>query len=171
MQNEYICQREKPGNFQKVWGSKMRKIFILGLLTTLCFCFSEIEAQSLSTKIERIEIDGKTVKKSYKVFLLSRNEWIEAEKTATGFFIPDELKTNENLSVLFTFGKYKLEFSKVHISNFDTKWIVGVDEKPYSEELISSSQAKTAKRVYYIKFQRGISLDRIMTVIQKGKIK
>lgn len=149
----------------------MRKIFILGFLATLCFCFSEIEAQSLSTKIERIEIDGKVVKKSYKVFLRSSNEWIEAEKTATGFFIPDELKMNENLSVLFTLGKYKLEFSEIHISNFDTKWIVGVDEKPYSEDFISSSQAKTAKRVYYIKFQGSIGLDRTLTVVQKKKIK
>jgi hypothetical protein len=149
----------------------MRKIFILGLLTTLCFCFGEIEAQSLSTKVERIEIDGKIVKKNYKVFLRSGNEWIEAAKNATGFFIPDELKMNENLSVLVTFGKYKLEFAEVHISNFNTKWTVGVDEKPYSEELISSSQAKTAKRIYYIKFQGGVGLDRTMTVVQKKKIR
>jgi hypothetical protein len=62
------------------------------------------------------------------------------------------LKIEEYLTVLITFGKYKLEFARVHSLAFKADWIVGIDKKPFSEEFISPEEAKTAKRVYYIKF-------------------
>ncbi len=146
----------------------MKRTIVLGVLITLC-CFYQAKAQSLSTRIERIEIDGKEIQKSYKVFFLSNNKWIEAERTSTGFIIPSELKNEEYLTVLLAFGKYRLKFAGVHSSNFNTVWVVGVDKKPFSEENVTPEQAKTAKRVYYIKFS-GYGLNtQLIVKVHKNK--
>jgi hypothetical protein len=144
----------------------MKRILVLGLLTFCFFCAAG--AQSLSTKILRLEVDGKEVRKSYKVFFLSAGGRSEAEKTATGFVVPSELTTQEHLAVLITFGKYKLEFSDIHISKFHTDWVVGVDKKPFSEELVRPEEAEKTRRVYYIKFQNGIGLDTELVVKEQG---
>src|SRR3712207_3678843 len=129
----------------------MKGMLVLGLIA---FCFlGGVKAQPLSTKILKIEIDGKEIKKNYKIKFLSNDKWIEAERTYTGFIIPAEVKNQEYPSVLITFGKYKLEFLRIHISKFTEDWIVGVDKKPFSDELISPERAKTVKRIYYIEFK------------------
>ncbi len=143
----------------------MKRIIAVGLLITFCF-FCEAKAQSLSTKIVRIEIDGKEVKKIYKVFFLSNGKWIESERTSTGFSVPSELMTEEYLTVLITFGKYKLKFSEIHISNFNENWVVGVDKKPFSDEFVKPEEAKTTKRAYYIQFE-GIGLVRQLVITEK----
>jgi len=130
----------------------IKKLSILGIFIALLF-FCEAKAQSVSTKIVRVEIDGKSTKKSYKVFFLSNGNWIESEKTATGFVVPSQLKAEEYLTVLITFGKHRLEFSKIHISNFSVDWIVGVDTKPFSEEFVKPEEAKITERAYYIEFE------------------
>lgn len=122
------------------------------LLVFLAMTFSIVQGQSLSTRLEKIEINGKEAKKSYKVFFLSNDKWIESEKTSTGFIIPSELKCEEYLTILITFGKYKLEFSKIPISKFNEDWIVGVDKKPFSEEYVKPEEMESIKRVYYIQF-------------------
>lgn len=143
----------------------MKRIIVLGLLITSGF-FCEAKAQAVSTNILRIEIDGKEVRKSYQVFFLSNDKWVEAEKTSTGFVVPGELKTEEHLTVLITFGKQKLWFPDIHISKFNTDWIVGIDKKPYSDEFIRPEEAKITKRVYYIQFL-GVGLVTQMVVTEK----
>jgi len=130
----------------------IKKLNVLGLFIVLFF-FCEANAQSISTKIVRVEVDGKSTKKSYKVFFLSNGDWVESEKTATGFLIPGQLKAEQNLTILITFGKYRLEFSDIHISNFSVDWTVGVDTKPFSEEFVKPEEAKTTELAYYIKFE------------------
>jgi hypothetical protein len=143
----------------------MKSIIVLGLLATLCL-FCEARARSFSTKIVRIEIDGKEVKKDYKVFFLSNDKWIEAERTSIGFVIPSKLRNEEYLTVLITFGKHRLEFSKIHISKFNQDWIVGVDKKPFSEEFVKPEEAKITKRVYYIQFE-GSGLGTQLVITEK----
>lgn len=145
----------------------IKTLSIWGIFIALFFC-GEATAQSSSTEITRIEVDGRIFKKSYKVFFLSDDNWVESEKTSTGFVIPSRLKTQEYLTVLVTFGKHKLEFSKIHISNFSVDWIVGVDTKPFSEELVRPEDAKTTKRAYYIEFE-GEPGRRLVITVKKIK--
>ena len=146
----------------------MNRIIFLGLLLTVCF-FCEVKAQSLSTKIIRIEVDGKEVSKNYRVSFLSNGNWVRAERTATGFIDPNELKTEKYLTVLIAFGKYRLKFSEVHISNFTEDWIVGVGKKPFSDEFVKAEDAKTTKRAYYIQLEGGEPSRQL--VITEKKIK
>jgi hypothetical protein len=130
----------------------MKKIFIL-LLILFPGLFFEASAQSVSTNILKIEIDGKTVTKDYKVKFLSDEKWIEAKRTSTGFVLPDDVKAQESVTFSISFGKHNLVFSDLHISNFSVDWTVGVDTKPYSEEFVKPEEAKTTKSLYYIKFE------------------
>ena len=115
---------------------KMKRLIILGLFLTLGFFYeaNAQNAQSESTKVIRLEIDGKEVKKKYKIFFLSEGKLVEAKKTSTGFIIPAELKNNEELNMLITLGKYKFKVPEIHISKFEEDWVLGVDNKPFSEE-------------------------------------
>ncbi|HEX8368489.1 MAG TPA: hypothetical protein VF604_08105 [Pyrinomonadaceae bacterium] len=129
----------------------MKIVIVLGLFFTLGF-FYEANAQSESTKIVRFEIDGKEVRKNHKIFFRLNDKLVESKKTSTGFIIPAELRNKEYLAVLITLGKYKLEFSEIRISKFEEDWIVGIDKKPFSEEIAYLIDKKTVKRVYYIHF-------------------
>jgi hypothetical protein len=129
----------------------IKKYLILFLLITTC-ALCRAQSRPMSTDVVRLEVGGKEVKKSYKVYFLSKGKWIESERTATGFLVPDKLRAEEYLTVLITFGKYKLVFSKIHISKFNEDWIIGVDKKPFSQEFVTSEEARTVKRVYYIQF-------------------
>jgi hypothetical protein len=149
----------------------MKKTIILGLFLILCI-FYKANAQSMSAKIVRFEIDKKEVKRSYKVFFLSNGKWIEAEKTSNGFVVPGELRNEKFLAVLITFGKYKLEFSEIHISAFSTNinWTVGIDKKPFSKEFAKPDEMKMIKRLYYIKFEGDGGLDtQLIVAIKKNK--
>ena len=140
----------------------MKRIIALGLFIIFGF-FCEAQAQSLSTRVIRIEIDGKEVQKHYKVFFLncSDDKWIEAEKTSTGFIVPTKFKNEEYVQVLITLGKYRLEFPEIHNSKFKTGWVIGVDNEPFSEEYVRPRDVQRTKRAYYIKFQ-GVGLDTVL---------
>ena len=134
----------------------MRKIFLLGLLVTFFLVGSmtaQRDATKHATKIVRLEVDGKEVRNDFKVFFLLRGNWIEAKRKMTGFFIPYELEKEEYLAVSIEFGKYKLEFSRLHISNFGEDWVVGVDKKPFSDEYVKPEEKETTKLAYYLRFE------------------
>jgi hypothetical protein len=142
---------------------KMSKFHISSLLLILFLCF-QVQAQTIITRIAKLEVDGKEVKKDYKALLYSEKHKLEAKKNNSGFILPDELRSEEYLGVIITFGKHKLDFSRIHISNFGLVWTVGVDKKPYSEEFVEPEEAKAIKQVYYIKFTGGKGLDRTTVV-------
>jgi hypothetical protein len=144
----------------------MKQVAFWILLLVFCFC-CKINAQSESTKVVKLEVDGKEVKKSYEVSFLINGKWHKAERTSTGFVVPTELKGEEYLAVLITFGKFQLEFSRLHISAFRTDWIVGVDKKPFSEEFVRREEMKETRRVYYIIFQSQSGLDTRLVIKEK----
>lgn len=148
----------------------MKSVIILGLFITLGFFYeaNAQNAQTESTKIVKFEVDGKEVKKNYKVSFRLNDNWIESEKTSTGFIIPNEFRDNEYLTVLIKLGKYKFEVPKIHISKFSADWVVGIDNKPFSDEIGWNIKSKTVKRVYYIKFI-GSALETIRLVIKEKK--
>lgn len=114
---------------------------------------SEVKAQSQSTRIVRLEVDGKEVKKSYRIFFLSRDTWTEAQKTAAGFTLPREIENEEYLTLMIAFGKHRLKFERVHISNFKNDWIVGVDKEPFSGEFVKPDEHRVIEQVYYVQFE------------------
>jgi hypothetical protein len=54
---------------------------------------------------------------------------------------------------MIAFGKQRLKFEKVHISNFRNDWIVGVDTKPFYEEFVKPDEQKSIEQIYYIQFE------------------
>jgi hypothetical protein len=58
---------------------KMSKFHISSLLLILFLCF-QVQAQTIITKIAKLEVDGKKVKKDYKVLLYLENHKFEAKK-------------------------------------------------------------------------------------------
>jgi hypothetical protein len=119
----------------------------------MCGLLAEVSAQSSSTRIVRLEVDAKEVRKSYRIFFLSMGTWTEAPKTAAGFTLPREVETEEYLTLMIAFGKYRLKFERLHISNFKTDWIVGVDKRPFSEEFVKPDEQKLTEQVYYLRFE------------------
>lgn len=146
----------------------MKSVIILGLFFHLGFFYkaNAQNARTESTKIVRFEVDGKEVKRKFKVSFRSNDRWIESEKTPTGFIIPTEFKNTEHLTVLIILGKYKLEFPQIHNSKFEEDWVVGIDNKPFSEENADLVKIKTVKRVYYINFV-GSALETRLVVMDK----
>lgn len=55
--------------------------------------------------------------------------------------------------MLITFGKHKLHFSKIHISKFSEDWIVGIDNRPFWDEIVRPENAAKIKSAYYIQFE------------------
>lgn len=122
-------------------------------MSLIILCFSLHVKAQVTTVVSHLEIDGKKIRKNYKVFFYSEDKPIEAVRTTRGFVVPKEMENNEYLDVLITFGKYKLNFSKVHVSKFRESWVIGVDRKPFlSENNVSEEETKEVKQVYYIKF-------------------
>lgn len=147
----------------------MKSAITLGLFLTLSFS-SAANAQKIhseSTKIVRFEVDGKEVKKNYRVFFRLNNKWIESEKNSTGFIVPSEFRDTEYLTVLIVLGKYKLEFPAIHHSKFSEDWVVGVDKKPFSDEIGWLVETKTARRVHYIRFT-GSALETVRVVVEES---
>ena len=130
----------------------MSRSIALALLMTFCFVCGA-KAQALTTNIKRIEVDGKVVKKSYRVFFLSKDQWIQAERTSKGFIVPKQVEAEEYLTVLITFGKHKLHFSRIKIDKFGEDWIVGIDNRPFSDEFVRPEDAAKTKSAHYIQFE------------------
>lgn len=130
----------------------MKTLLILGLIMTYGFV-SGVKAQSQSTRIVRLEIDGKEVKRSYRIFFLSSGKWIEAQRAADRFTLPKAVQNEEYVTLMITFGKYRLTFERVHNSNFTVDWIVGVDKEPFSEEFVKPDEQRVVEQVYYVRFE------------------
>ncbi len=144
----------------------MTKYLVIVLLLILCF-FCEARAQMPPTRIVRIEIDGKEIKTSYDVFFLVNKEWVKVKQTPCGFQIPDELKNNEFFDFSIAFEKYQLDFSQIHISKFNTDWIVGIDKKPFSDENVDPQNVSSTKMAWYINFLGAERVTRVVIRLNK----
>lgn len=144
----------------------MKTLAIFALILT-CGFLAKVNAQPQTTRIVRLEVDGKQVKKSYRIFFLSEGTWAEAQKTAAGFKLPRAIENEEYLTLMIAFGKYRLKFDKVHVSNFRTDWIVGVDTKPFSEEFVRPDEQRAIEQIYYIQFVGEPDRQLIVTKLKK----
>jgi hypothetical protein len=125
---------------------------MLGLIITYGFVV-EVKAQAQSTRIVRLEVDEQEVKQKYRVLVLSNGRWIAAQVTKDRFRLPKVVQKQEHVTLMITFGKHRLEFEDVHISNFRVDWMVGVDTEPFSEENIVADEKRPIQQLYYIVFE------------------
>jgi hypothetical protein len=131
---------------------KLRFLVIVGLIITYGVVV-EVKAQARSTRIVRFEVDGKEVKQKYRVFVLSSGRWIAAGITKDGFRLPTVVQKQEHVTLVITFGKHRLNFEDVHISNFRVDWTVGVDTEPFAEENMDPNEKRAIQKLYYIVFE------------------
>ena len=133
--------------------------FVLGCL------YSVVPAQTTHvTVISRIEVDEKAVTDDYRVIFDAGNYWVEARRTPKGFILPEAVRDQESINFVFKFRKYNLRFSNVHRSKFQSDWVVGVDEKPYSPEIVSPRKMKKTQAAYYIEFLAGHGTQLTITI-------
>ncbi len=134
---------------------KIKTLSIL-LLAGCSLLANSVMAQTRSLKILRFEVDGKEVHKDFKLLLYVNGKAIELVRTGNSFAVPTELQGCESVDVRFVSGKHDLFFNAVHISKFDTDWIIGIDNKPFDAENLSSEEADPPGRkllvIHYINF-------------------
>lgn len=109
------------------------------------------QSNSNETVIKDIDVNGKSYKGDYKIFLSNNGEiWSEVEIIDNKFSIPLYLRESEKLSIKFLLKKHQFVFSDIHISKFGKEWKVGIDDKyPFSDDI---EEQKNVIRHYYIKF-------------------
>jgi hypothetical protein len=143
----------------------MKGSFIFIVVCFFLVSGTRLWAQSLETKIDRIEMDGRRINKPYKASFLVEGNWVEAKTTATGFVVPKELATADHLTLIIRIGKHNLKFPEVHISKFSTTWTVGIDTKPFSRNYVNQKDARRLRRLYYIVFSgKGLETRLIMKI-------
>lgn len=129
-------------------------------------------AQARSVKILRFEVDGKEVRTDFKIFLYINGKTIEPVRTENSFSVPAELQGCETVGVRFIAGKHDLSFD-VHMSKFDTDWIIGIDHKPFDTEDLSSDERDPPGRklvvIHYIDFVRKDGADGTRVVVKLYK--
>ncbi len=135
---------------------KIRTLSIVLLAGCCVLLANSAKAQARSVKILKFEVDGKEVRKGFKVLLYIGGKTIEPARTGNSFVVPPEVQGHENIGVRFLSGKYDLLFDSVHVSKFNTDWIIGIDNKPFDAENISSEEPDPPGRqllvIHYMSF-------------------
>lgn len=139
---------------------------VLRLICCALIIVSPTKAQSAASadgvKV-KFEVDGDEVKQKFKVMLYANDQVIEPVVTRNKFTVPPEIKNNERVNVRFLSGKYDLFFNSIHVSAFETAWIVGVDNKPFDKENTASEEPdppdKELSGIYYLHFVSKSGLD------------
>jgi hypothetical protein len=129
----------------------MRKTLAV-VLILLCVCSVQSAHSQEPTRIVRIRIDGREVKKNWEVYFQIEGKWVKARKSSSSFSIPQELRDQKFLSILITFGKYRTQFSEVHVSKFAFDWSVGVEDKIISDEHVNPEERSEVKSLGFIDF-------------------
>jgi hypothetical protein len=125
-------------------------------------------AQPRWVKISRFEVDGKEVHKRFRPLLYVDGKLIEPVRVRNSFVVPPEVEGHEYIDVRFVSEKHNLLFPAVHVSKFESEWVVGVDHKPFEKENIASEQpdprAKKLVDIYYLSFISNKGLDTRMVI-------
>ena len=127
--------------------------------------------QEKRVKVLRLEVDGQEVKSDFHVDLISgeKNGKVYKAKTdKSGFVVPAEL-VGKDVGVILRFKKYTAIFFFVSAANFDHDWTVGVDTKPFADELVSASDPPDTEIIYYVKLDKDAKAS-LITTVGKPKI-
>jgi len=104
----------------------------------------------------RFEVDGKEVAKpNYSILIEVDGRQIEPDYTKTGFVVPKEVSSGQEINLKFKSGEYNLDFSSLKSRHFDTEWVVGVDIPPLNvfDDTPEYDKGKKLVMIYYIKFR------------------
>ncbi|HSS20810.1 MAG TPA: energy transducer TonB [Pyrinomonadaceae bacterium] len=104
-------------------------------------------------KVLRFEVDGKLVRKTFRVSLYDNDKFVNLKTVKDGFILPAKFTRHEFVRIRFRIGRYDLFFDPVYRAKFDTDWIVGVDTKPFDPDIVYGETAKHADVVHYIEFE------------------
>ena len=144
----------------------MKKLFFIPLL--LLLSSNVLFAQNRETRVTSIEIDSKPISTSYKVYFSSgEEELIEAKRTKDGFIIPDVIDLTRNQTVVFTFKKYRLEFTNLKPRDFDGKWKIGIDLEPFNPELLETDNPKNIAFIYFAELDFGGRGSKIVVTVDR----
>src|SRR5687767_6415916 len=125
--------------------------FVLGAQTT--------------TAIRYLEVDGKRVDKPFSVIFQLDERRVPAVNAPGGFLLPPEVGDQEWLSMRIVFDRYDLKFSTIHRSKSNTAWVVGVDNRPSSEEFARDARGKKINMLHYIRFySSGLDTNLVVTI-------
>lgn len=97
----------------------------------------------------------------------SGDDWIKARRASAGFAIPVELNDLDYLTVMIVFRGHKLEFQEIHRSKFTVDWVVGIDNKPFSDDIAWGIESENVKRICYTVFKSEPETIRLATEKKK----
>lgn len=107
-------------------------------------------------RVLRFEVDGKPVRKSFRVSLFDNDKFVDLKTVKDGFLLPAKFTKHEFVRIRFRIGSYDLLFDPIYRAKFETEWIIGVDRKPFDPDnvfVFSAEQAKKTDIVHYIDFE------------------
>lgn len=134
-----------------------RTIILVSLTLFFSLLFiGDLVAQDKKVEF-RFEVDGKPVRQKFKVQLDIDGKIIEAKLSKNGFYLPLEFqhcKTCEIFAVRFTSKKYILAFDGVYRKNFDSNWVLGIDNRPFDVDNINiSTSYENIRTLHYLGFR------------------
>lgn len=132
----------------------MKKYLTSLILILLVFILTGVgQSKPNETEIKDINVNGKSYKGKFKIFLSNNGEvWTQIRITDNKFSVPLYLQESEKLSIKFLFGKHQFVFTDIHKSKFGDEWFVGIDDNaPFSEDYISLEEQENVRRIYYLR--------------------
>lgn len=119
-------------------------------------------------RVLRFEVDGKPVRKSFRVSLFDNDKFVDLKTVKDGFILPAKFTSHEFVGIRFRIGHYDLFFDPVYRAKFETEWIVGVDTKPFDPDIVYDEAAKRADVVHYIEFESKVGDGTILLVLPRN---
>ena len=134
----------------------MKKILMYLVLILVTFSGNAFsQTKSPETLIKDIDVNGKTYKGKYRIFLSKDGEkWVEVEVKDNKFSVPSNFWSSETLHIEFLLDKHRFIFPDIYIKKFKVgHWRVGIDDNPpFPEKFIPLEEQKNIERLYYISF-------------------
>lgn len=130
-------------------GVNMKNLFCLILVA---ICFSGLATAQAPRVQLKFEVDGKPKTQMFKVTFVTKESTFEAKNIDDGFVVPNEILDCDSFGVKFVSKKYSFYFQPVFRKDLDAVWTVGIDNKPFEKDNISSDESYD--KVSRLKFLR-----------------
>lgn len=105
------------------------------------YIFAQSDRVSLKFEIEGKECDVENV----EVLIHLDNKIIKALVDKDILVVPEELKSYQECTVQIIFQDYSLVFGPINVSDFDSRWVIGVDKSPFESRYAWKAKETTKK--------------------------
>jgi hypothetical protein len=143
-------------------------LIIFALLLTTLGASHGFSQQVSEVKILRIDIDGRSVKSDFKLYVNKDGRRLEPVRSGRSFRVPAGLGC-EPVSVEVLVKGLHLLFEPIYPSKFTTNWIIGVDKQPFEGETLGTDNSRDVKLIYYIQFVSAQGDDTRLVITEKKK--